>query len=172
MTMAVGAALGGTYDEFVEAYGDGQGHDPTALLEEAFRNTDPVARVAIANRLLDDGADAAFVSDGYNALSLLFGQLEHLPQEEAALIRRLIEGGLDVNFRSRRGERPIQQLTLISHPDADAVPMYDALLEAKDLDLDFDVSKDGSGKSFREWLLEGPVRRKCPLLKERVRAMG
>ncbi|WP_219814649.1 hypothetical protein, partial [Rathayibacter rathayi] len=62
--------------------------------------------MAIANRLLDDGADPSLVStdgDRVNVLHVLWGRArDRDPEAEAALIARLLDGGADINLRSPR----------------------------------------------------------------------
>ncbi|NQX11805.1 hypothetical protein HQQ80_09230 [Microbacteriaceae bacterium VKM Ac-2855] len=109
----------GTYEEFCALY------NPAAvpsnvrtgvdgLLGEAVANEDPVARLAIANRLLDDGADPSLVStdgDRVNVLHVLWGRKrDRDPEAEAALVARLLEGGADINLRSPRFGLPLKKL--------------------------------------------------------------
>lgn len=109
----------GTYEEFMAVY------DPVTMpftatasglgyLGKALANRDPVARLAIANRLLDDGADASLVSvdgDRINVLHVLWGtERERDVEGEAALIGRLLDGGADIDLRSPRFGLPLRRL--------------------------------------------------------------
>ncbi|NRD09639.1 hypothetical protein [Rathayibacter agropyri] len=84
------------------------------LLGGAVVNKDPRARLAIANRLLDDGADPSLVSadgDRINVLHALWGRRQvRDPEAEAALIGRLLDGGADINLRSPRFGLPLTML--------------------------------------------------------------
>ncbi|QIM16218.1 hypothetical protein G7067_06945 [Leucobacter insecticola] len=84
------------------------------FLAAAMRNEDPQARLAIANRLLDDGADPRWVStsgDGVNVFHVLWGRERDRDVEgEAALIARLLDGGADINLRSPRFGLPLVML--------------------------------------------------------------
>lgn len=165
-----GAAKSGSFDEFMAVY-DQASSDATALLPHALGNADPAARVAIATRLLDDGADASVQHGGNSAINVLLGQRRHDVEAEAVLLARLLDEGADVNQPSRRGDAPIMQLVLApSMGDADMVPFYRVLLARPELDLDaraFPKGKDtstirerifGSGgfvrKQLRELVLE------------------
>ncbi|NQX12103.1 hypothetical protein HQQ80_10745 [Microbacteriaceae bacterium VKM Ac-2855] len=85
------------------------------FLSKAMANEDPVARLAIANRLLDDGADPSLVStdgDRVNVLHVLWGRdRDRDPEPEAALIARLLDGGADINLRSPRFGLPLTMLS-------------------------------------------------------------
>ncbi|AZZ56780.1 hypothetical protein C7V51_13535 [Rathayibacter iranicus] len=84
------------------------------FLGQAVVNEDPRARLAIANRLLDDGADPSLVStsgDRINVLHALWGRArDRDPEGEAALIARLLDGGADINLRSPRFGLPLTML--------------------------------------------------------------
>ncbi|WP_461515373.1 hypothetical protein [Rathayibacter agropyri] len=84
------------------------------FLGDALMNKDPRARLAIANRLLDDGADPSLVStsrDRINVLHALWGRArDRDPEAEAALIARLLDGGADINLRSPRFGLPLTML--------------------------------------------------------------
>lgn len=137
----IGAAGGGSYDDFLAAYDPSHANDTSTsgstLLLEALGNTDPQARLAIANRLLDDGADAsASLPSGVNALHILFGARNHAFAAEAQLARRLIDGGADVNAVAARFGTPLQVLARnFAISDADYAPLYDVLFSRPDLDL-------------------------------------
>lgn len=136
-----GAALRGTYDEFVAVYqakdaGLSFG-DSGSLLSMALGNPDPAARVAIATRLLDDGAD---VTDG-DVLHVLLSQREHDFTTEPALLQRLLDAGADVNRSVPKFGVPIETLAeVFKFSDAQLAPFYDVLLARDDLDL----RKDGA----------------------------
>jgi hypothetical protein len=142
----------GTFDEFAQVYQAGQATtwvDDTGrtLLTLAVANTDPGARTAIANRLLDDGADAAAVidQDQYNVLHILFGHVKHDVEPEARLLERLLERGADVNWVSPRWGTPIQTLaSTLKFSDETFAPFYDVLFARPDLDL---LRPGASGRS-------------------------
>ncbi|AZZ55982.1 hypothetical protein [Rathayibacter iranicus] len=119
MAFSVYSAKDGTYEEFCAGY------DPATMpftprsgvdgfLGMAMVNKDPRARLAIANRLLDDGADPSLVStdgDRINVLHALWGRVQvRDPEQEAALIARLLDGGADINLRSPRFGLPLTML--------------------------------------------------------------
>jgi len=111
MTSPIHLAKYGTYKEFCLVYDPvTMPFDPEAgvvgLLGQAVANKDPRERLAIANRLLDDGADPSLVStsgDRVNVLHVLWGRERDRDAEaEAVLIARLLDGGADINLRSPR----------------------------------------------------------------------
>ncbi|MEO8527728.1 MAG: hypothetical protein ABI435_01485 [Pseudolysinimonas sp.] len=112
-----------TLEEFLAAY------DPTMIpfktyvggatvLFGAVANPDPQARIDIANRLLDDGADPSIVTtdrnDRVNVLHVLWSRAHErdIPRE-GELVARLIDGGADINIRSPRFGPPL--LEMIDH---------------------------------------------------------
>jgi len=131
-----GAAMSGDYDAFTQAYA-ADPLDPTRLLIPALGNSDPAARVAIAHRLLDDGADPTVLQGGNSTINVLLGQLAHDPEVEAPLLERLIAGGADINHQSHRGDAPIMQLVTATRiSDEQMVPFYRVLLAQPTLDLE------------------------------------
>src|SRR5690349_2352237 len=117
MVTAVGAAMQGTAEEFRAAYQPGTANealDPAGrtLLHVALGNNDPASRVAIAEALLDDGADATTLSgaERYTVLHILFGRLTHDFELEAPLLKRLLDAGADVNAVAADVGTPLQTL--------------------------------------------------------------
>ncbi|MBS3177830.1 MULTISPECIES: hypothetical protein [unclassified Pseudoclavibacter] len=124
----------------------------TPLLR-AMLNPDIEARLGIAERLLDDGADASVtLSSGLNALHLLFSNREHDLDREAALAARLIAGGADVNAISKRQGPPL--LTMIDSGMASLTGIgvvIDAITESTMIDLEVLVNRRGRPrKTLRE----------------------
>ncbi|WP_420114026.1 hypothetical protein [Pseudactinotalea sp.] len=132
----------------------------------ALANRDPQTRVAIANRLLDDGADASVVtSSGTTLLHVLLPQRAHDPAAEAGLVTRLLDGGADVNAADAKLGAPLAMLYNTSIVDEDAVPLYQAFLARADLDLD---ARATQALSVRELILEAAPRNR-PILQQLVR---
>lgn len=135
----------GSVDEFLDAYGR-VGGDPTPLLVPAMSQKDSGRRIAIASRLLDDGADASFVAgeDRINVLHVLFsrrrGQVDFA--REAALLQRMLDGGADINLMSPRFGHPIQVLRNMDARDQELVPFYEVIFARDDIDLDVIVRQD------------------------------
>lgn len=109
----------GTYEEFCASYDlstvpIGTVNDLNELLLQAMTNMDSQARLAIANRLLDDGADASWVdtgSDRVNVFHVLWGRERDRDVEgEATLVARLLDEGADINWRSPRFGLPLTML--------------------------------------------------------------
>ena len=131
------------YAEFLTSYAPDQAAEVLdaagrTLLHAALSNHDVAARIAIANQLLDDGADAAAISrsDNINALHILFGSTKHDYEAEQPLLKRLLDGGADVNLVSKRFGSPLHPLARqFETDDATLAPFYDELFARDDLDL-------------------------------------
>lgn len=129
-----------SYDDFLVTYTPDWvnfvGSEGVSTLEGAAANRDPDARIAIANRLLDDGADPSTHSPHTSVLHNLLSRKNLDPIRDAALLRRLLDGGADVNFSVPKHGRPfsvfLQQSGL---RPADRQPFYDVLFSRDDLDL-------------------------------------
>lgn len=119
----------------------------TPLLR-AMLNPDLRARVGIAQRLLEDGADASVtLGSGLNALHLLFSNREHDLETEAVLVARLIAGGADPNAVSKRRGPPLLIMIdsgMASLPGVGAV--IDAITESTTIDLEVLVNRRGRPK--------------------------
>ncbi|MDH6245519.1 hypothetical protein [Mycobacterium sp. OTB74] len=140
MPSLIYAASTCSYADFLQVYrpADAPHLDSSGrtLLFESVTNKDIQARVAITNRLLDDGADPAVVSRGINVLHVLFGTRRHETELEAPMLRRLIDGGADINQVSKRSGPPLA--VLIEHgpsPEVERVPFYDVIFDQPNLDL-------------------------------------
>jgi hypothetical protein len=127
----------GTFEDFLPLY-EADDEGPTAWLLRALMNRTPRERVQIADRLLDDGADAAAIEphDHVNALHVLFAEREHDFELEAPLLKRLLEGGADINLRSPRFGLPLMMLRDMVALPREAVPFYDVVFQRPDIDLD------------------------------------
>jgi uncharacterized protein len=130
----------GSYEEFLTLYESSEKPDSAAageLLFEAVSNDDLVARVAIASRLLDDGADATYASSsGANALHAMLGRRKQDFAAEAPLLERLIASGADINKVIPRFGTPLETATLDSaFTEAELGPVYDVFFAQPNLDL-------------------------------------
>lgn len=130
----------GSFDEFMSEYKPADATDPEAgerLLKRAVTNGDIAARVAIATRLLDDGADPAQATeDGANVLHALLGARDHDFAAEAPLLERLIAGGADINKVIARFGTPLETATVDSaFTESELAPVYDVFFAQPDLDL-------------------------------------
>jgi len=108
------------------------------VLELALRNRYPATLVTIANRLLDDGADATVItpSEHVNVLQLLFSQGDHDFALEAPLLERLLNAGADLNWVSPVWGTPLQVLARqLKFFDAHLAPFYDVVFTRPGIDL-------------------------------------
>ena len=135
-TSALFAALTrGTLDDLLAAYEPScvgyDGYSSGTLLTLALTNGDPSQRVAIAGRLLDDGAD---VTVG-QPLHVLLGRGEHDADAEAILLARMLDAGADVNELHPERGTPLETVAAqFRFSDRDLAPFYDVLLARPDLD--------------------------------------
>lgn len=140
MASLIYAASACSYDDFLKEYtpADAMRLDASGrtLLFESVTNKDIEARVAITTRLLDDGADPSVATRGINVLHVLFGTRRHDTEREAPMLRRLIEGGADINLVSKRSGPPLAVLIERGpSPESERVPFYDVIFDQPNLDL-------------------------------------
>lgn len=137
--------------------------DGSTLLMRALRNADPASRVAIATRLLDDGAEAGAATDGHvNALHVLLSATAHDFLAEAPLLGRLLDEGADINADTGdRWGRPLQTLSrTMKFSDESLAPFYDVLFARPDLDV---TTPNSLGRSVTE-SAQAAIRRRADLL--------
>ncbi|VXB31442.1 hypothetical protein [Pseudoclavibacter sp. 8L] len=140
----------------------------TPLLR-AMINADVLARVGIAERLLDDGADAAVtLGSGLNALHLLFSNREHDLATEAGLVGRLIAGGADPNAVSKRQGPPLLVMIESGMASLSGVgAVIDAITESTTIDLEVLVNRKGlPRKTLRDEIASTPWH--IPEVRERL----
>jgi hypothetical protein len=107
------------------------------LLHTVLDNPDVDARLQVAHRLLDDGADPAVATPAglTPAHILLRGHGERDFVREAALLRRLFDAGADVNAVATKVGTPLNCLAKMSnYEEASRAPLYDVLLTHPELD--------------------------------------
>lgn len=153
------SAMEDSYDEFLAQYDRElaltfRRPNGASALIGAMRNRDPSSRVRVANLLLDDGASASVVTtdDKINALHVLFEGLadEHDFELEAPLLRRLLEGGADINLRSPRFGVPLECLAFMPVSDEQLAPFYEVVFSWPHIDMDTVINKKGS--TIRDYL--------------------
>lgn len=134
----------GTLEEFLEVYEPGdatawRGYEDITLLHRAAGNVDPASRVAIASRLLDDGADASAIAmrEKFTVLHMLFAASRHDFEAEAPLLERLLDAGADINHvAGGNWGTPIQTLASnLKFSDDRLTPFYEVIFARPDLDL-------------------------------------
>lgn len=135
-TSALHAALThGTYEDFEKVYDQawvGYEFEHDTLLSLALSNDDSASRIAIVNRLLDDGADARAAAP----LHRFLGRNVHDFDAEAPLLKRLLDAGADVNEVLPKFGTPLETLAAkFMFSDVVLTPFYDVLLARADLDL-------------------------------------
>lgn len=160
----------GTLEEFLAA--NPLGAEPTGLLFDALTNRNAVGRGDIANYLLDHGADATAVTVGQSTLIVLLSH-NHFGPADGALCAKLIDAGADPNFRSPRGELPLQLVVKMrTDSDDNRREAYQALFGSADLDLPADPADPET--SIGQWLRQKVDRRpsELPVLAEFLSAHG
>lgn len=130
----------GTIEDFLDLYRPADATDPDLgqdLLFGAVAQKTPTNRPVIAGRLLDDGADAAWVQSGeVTTLHVLLGQQKHDFEAEAPLLARLLDDGADINRVAPRCGTSLETIgAMFKFSDADIAPFTDALFSWPDLDL-------------------------------------
>lgn len=126
----------GTYGDFLAQYSPAivhyDGFASGTLLEQAVGNSNLEARVQIAHRLLDDGAD---VRRG-RPVHVLVGAANHDFEAEAPLLERMLDQGADVNQVVPKRGTPLEAVAAqFKFSDRDLTPFYDVLLTRPDIDF-------------------------------------
>lgn len=128
----------GSLDEFLALYRPADATDPDLgvdLLFAAVHNKDFGARTGIAERLLDDGADATAVHKNAGILQHLLSYGVHDFPAEVPLLQRLLAEGADVNRVDPKNGTPLEALAAqFKFSDEQLAPFYDVLLAHPDLD--------------------------------------
>jgi len=172
---AVGAAMSGTLEDFKQFYVPGTANQPTrsgdSLVMIAVGNSAPENRFAIANYLIDDGADVTWTDPRgkYSVLHVLVAQMVpkmSIATSDCDLLVRLMDEGADVNQVATKWGTVIQCLhakTMNLLSEEALVPVYDVVFARPDLDL-FKTGSFGQSSYRTVWLW----RDECPVLWERV----
>ncbi|MFW0791379.1 hypothetical protein [Gordonia sp. CPCC 205333] len=158
-----------SYDEFLALYDPADLANQPQALVGAIANKNVQLRVAITQRLLDDGANAAYQEGSVNVLHGLFDRIDkHNVQLEAPMAKRLIELGADVNLYSKRTPTPfVLMLKNDKLPGEEAAPFYDIFLDRPELDLTLPIEY-GASRTIRQGL-EYMGAHTRPLLGEKLR---
>ena len=149
------------FEEWFEGFGaiDWQDRRWRRALAGALRNPSPEDRVAIASLLLDHGSDPSVVidDDNINVLHVLFSGSfrEHNFRAEAKVLKRLLDGGADINLRSPRFGLPLEALDSVAASDEHLKPFYDVVFARPDIDMSIIVNKV-TGFSLGEKLVRSP----------------
>lgn len=145
-------ARNGSYEEFCEVF-DAENNDVTDMLLGGLINRDADARFRISSDMLDKGADPCAVEEGQNTLSLLLGGHDRLSDGDCELVKRLVDGGADVNFRESRGSLPLRLAIVIRTDDDERRrPVYEALFGAEALDLELPANENNPVNTIGKWL--------------------
>lgn len=154
------SAMEDSFEEFLDQYDRElaltfRRPNGSSVLIGAMRNGEPASRVRIANLLLDDGACASVVTtdDQINVLHVLFSGLaeEHDFELEAPLLRRLLEGGADINLWSPRFSVPVECLMSMPASDEELAPFYGVVFSWPGIDLGVVINKH-RGTTLRDRL--------------------
>ena len=153
-----------SFEDFKEWFGyfgsiDWQDRNWSRALGGALQNHSPEDRVASADLLLDHGADPSVVmdDDNINVLHILFfgSYREHDFSAEAKVLKRLLDGGADINLRSPRFGLPLQALVSMAASDEHLKPFCDVVFARPDIDMSIIVNKV-TGFSLGEKLVRSP----------------
>lgn len=145
-------ARNGSYEEFCEVF-NADNDDVTDMLLGGLINRDADARFRISSDMLDKGADPCAVEEGQNTLTLLLGGHDRLSEGDCELVKRLVDGGADVNFRESRGSLPLRLAIVIRTDDDERRrPVYEALFGAEALDLELPANENNPVNTIGKWL--------------------
>ncbi|RRR17540.1 hypothetical protein DS079_14415 [Brachybacterium paraconglomeratum] len=95
--------------------------------------------------------------DNINVLHVLFSGSfrEHNFRAEAKVLKRLLDGGADINLRSPRFGLPLEALDSMAASDEHLKPFYDVVFARPDIDMSIIVNKV-TGFSLGEKLVRSP----------------
>ena len=125
----------------------------TDLLKNSMRNRDVSSRIALANLLIDSGADAAVIgSEGENVLHIFASRLRD-PELEVPLLERLLRSGADPNQQSPRYGMPLDEFMRNNRfTEDDLAPIYSVWFAHPDLDF---FKEDRFGDSLWDRVCRG-----------------
>lgn len=169
------AAEEGSLAEYEEACAGRPDLDPLKYFLNAAGNRDPQHRVEILTWMLDRGADPAQRNSrsGINALHVLFSHRVIGAELEALVLRRLFEGGIDINAVSPRFGLPLQVLySNYGLADAELTPYYDIIFTVPGIDWDVRVNKKGAEPKTLRQLIETDVVRKPEMIRRMHEHIG
>ena len=142
----------------------------TALLG-AMSNKSPADRAAIANLLLESGADPAVGDhDGFTPLHSLLGSRNHDLSLDVPLLKRLIAGGADLNAVAKRVGTPLRAfLTNRNLLFPDSKPFLETLLSYSGIDI---LAVAANGNSHLETARRMNISWRTELLEDYLRRAG
>ena len=145
--------------------------DGTTTLLGAIVNRSPEDRAAIANLLLDDGADPALGdSDGFTPLHSLLGSANLDPSVDIPLMRRLIDGGADLNRVARQVGSPLRALlTNMDLLDPETRAIFEAFLDYPGIEV---LAKAKNGNTHLETARRMEFQWRTDLLEDYLRREG
>ncbi len=144
-----GYHLGATpADKIIEVYETAEGRANSLytldeLLFTSLGRQNVSDRIKLANYFLDKGADPSYV-DSYNranCLHVLFKRWEYDYEREAPLLQRLLDGGADINQRSRRTGYPLELVTMMLPNETDINHFYDVIFAHPGIDFGVIVNR-------------------------------
>ena len=148
-----------TFDEFKELYDKkylNESDDEKALIFYAAGNTKIQERYRLVNYLIDEGANVHILDKyGDSLLHVLLGHVQHDLPSEAALCRRLIEMGVDINILNNKNVLAIQWLMNMKYSDEKLKPLYDLWFAQDYVDV---TTKNAWGYSPLELAEKDPLR--------------
>lgn len=166
----------GDYEEFVKFYDPSWvnwSNDETGqtTLLGAMANKSPADRAAIANRLLDDGADPTLGDiEGFTPLHSLLGARNHDLALDIPLLKRLVAGGADLNGLANRVGTPLRALLTnrnLLFPDSK--PLLETFLSYPGIDV---LAVAANGNSHLETARRMNIPWRTELLEDYLRREG
>lgn len=100
-------------------------------------------RIKLANYFLDQGADPSYV-DSYNranCLHVLFKRFEHDYEREAPMLQRLLDGGANINQRSRRTGYPLELVRMMLPNYGEINHFYDVIFARPGIDFSVVINR-------------------------------
>ena len=144
-----GYHLGATSaDSIIETYETPKGRANSLytldeLLFSSLGRRDVSDRIKLANYFLDQGADPSYV-DKYNranCLHVFFQCWERDYEREAHVLQRLLDGGADINQRSRRTGYPLELVRMLPPNDGEINHFYDVIFAHPGIDFSVVINR-------------------------------
>ncbi len=149
-------------DKIIEVYESPKGRADSLmsldeLLVSSLMRRDVSDRIKLANYFLDRGADPSYTDryERFNCLHILFERWERDYEREAHVLQRLLDGGANINQRSRRTGYPLELVRMLLPNETDINHFYDVIFAHPGIDFSVVINRV-SGATLADLYLDLP----------------
>ena len=125
-----------TFEEFMEIYDRAQLNaqvDPP-LIFNAMANHDPESRFKIVNFLISEGVDLTVLNSENECLfHILFSRPNHNIEQSTILIKKLLEGNVNINQLDNKNRVPLQYIINSGLDENEISEWYDIIFSQENL---------------------------------------